>query len=543
VPADAKAGALDPMSSILAVAPVIQGAAVLAAAGAGAAVLLARDPRQRALAMLAALALCALAVATLEGDSLGRNRGQVAAAGGAGLIAVAALAALLVRRPALIALLAVGALPFRVPLPLGSETASLLLPLYGVIAAGCAATAFRWLRPGTGPAALAAAEVEPDRRLHRLLLALSAVLVLYALQATYSTDLAQALKNVCLFYVPFAVLLRLLIDVPWTAATLRNAFWLVSGLAVVFAAVGFYEYATGHLLLANAKVQEANDLRPYFRVNSLFFDPNIYGRFLALTMLALAATLLWSRRRETVVLVALTLAVLWAGLVLSLSQSSFAALLGGLAVLAALRWRARWVLAASAVAAVAAVAVILLAPGAIEIDTRSQASLDKATSGRFDLVSGALSMARDRPVWGFGAGSFAERYRRREGVRSERVAAISHTIPLTVAAEQGLIGLAAYLALMWASLMLVFHGLPGRLRRGPPATAEVAAAAVAAAYCALVLHTLVYAAFLEDPLTWTLLAVATGLRAAAPAPGEPAEAAVGANGAVTPEPTAPVRSG
>ena len=35
---------------------------------------------------------------------------------------------------------------------------------------------------------------------------------------------------------------------------------------------------------------------------------------------------------------------------------------------------------------------------------------------------------------------------------------------------------------------------------------------VAKAFCALLLHTLVYAAFLEDPLTWTLLAMAAALR-------------------------------
>ncbi len=79
-----------------------------------------------------------------------------------------------------------------------------------------------------------------------------------------------------------------------------------------------------------------------------------------------------------------------------------------------------------------------------------------------------------------------------------------------MAAEQGVIGLAAYLALMAAALALVFHGLRARLR-GDPGIADVAAAATAAAFCALVLHTLVYAAFLEDPLSWTLLAIAAVL--------------------------------
>ena len=69
----------------------------------------------------------------------------------------------------------------------------------------------------------------------------------------------------------------------------------------------------------------------------------------------------------------------------------------------------------------------------------------------------------------------------------------------TVAAEQGLIGLAAYLAL----LVLAFR----RLLRG--AWRAPARAAIAAGFAALVLHTWLYAAFLEDPVTWTLLAVGT----------------------------------
>ena len=55
----------------------------------------------------------------------------------------------------------------------------------------------------------------------------------------------------------------------------------------------------------------------------------------------------------------------------------------------------------------------------------------------------------------------------------------------------------------------------------------VARCVVAAAFCALLLHTLVYAAFLEDPLTWTLLAMAAALRHVEPEgdPHEPADRA------------------
>ena len=287
------------------------------------------------------------------------------------------------------------------------------------------------------------------------------------------------------------------------------------GLALVFAAIGCIEFATGHLLISNDKVVEANDLLPYFRVNSLFFDPNIYGRYLALTMVLLAAVLLWTRRQREALYIALALGLLWAGLVFSLSQSSFAALLLGLGVLAALRWKAWPVLAATGLAAAVALALVLIAPSAFNLETGNLRELDRATSGRSDLVGGGLRMVRDRPIAGFGSGAFAERYREREDVSSEKVAAASHTIPLTVTAEQGVIGLAAYLVLVGFSLALLFDGLSRTLKGdGWPGSAAITRAALAAAYCALILHTLVYAAYLEDPLSWVLLAIAAGLRAA-----------------------------
>jgi O-antigen ligase len=96
-------------------------------------------------------------------------------------------------------------------------------------------------------------------------------------------------------------------------------------------------------------------------------------------------------------------------------------------------------------------------------------------------------------------------YRRREHPSSPEATTASHTIPVTVAAEQGVLGVLAYVALLVAAL--------GRLLRG--AAASPARAAIAAAFLALLFHTLVYAAFLEDPLTWTLLGIGAALAAAA----------------------------
>ncbi len=64
-------------------------------------------------------------------------------------------------------------------------------------------------------------------------------------------------------------------------------------LAVVFAGIGFVEYYRKTLFL-NPKVVAANQYDNYFRVNSLFFDPSIYGRFLAIVMIAVTTVVLWS---------------------------------------------------------------------------------------------------------------------------------------------------------------------------------------------------------------------------------------------------------
>ena len=53
--------------------------------------------------------------------------------------------------------------------------------------------------------------------------------------------------------------------------------------AVAFVLVGCVEYATRSLFW-NDQVIRSNEFHTYFRVNSVFWDPNIYGRYLALVI-------------------------------------------------------------------------------------------------------------------------------------------------------------------------------------------------------------------------------------------------------------------
>src|SRR3954454_8470572 len=461
--------------------------------------LVAPTARVRGVAMLAALAVAPVILVFHIADSdqfqaLTDRPSLAAAAGVAAVVVVLALAVAIHRWPSLLPVLAVAAVPFRIPIALGGTTANLLVPLYGVVAAGVLAYALP---------RLAAPESEPPRRgAGALEWALAAFVALYAIQASYSIDFDRALENGVFFYVPFALLFVLVSRIAWTSRLTAACLGVLVALALVFAGIGFVEYATRHLFL-NPKVIASNQLQDYFRVNSLFFDPNIYGRFLAVVMLLVVAWLLWARRVRDVVAGGVVLAVLWGGLVLTLSQSSFAALLVGLTVLGGMRWSVRRAVALAAFVVAIGAAVVLLAPGALRLDLGNSKSANSATSGRYDLIAGGVGLSADRPLQGWGSGSFPRQYRRAEHVSAERATSASHTIPITVMAEQGIAGLVVYLALVVCALW--------RLLRG--AATVPARAAVGAAFVALLAHTMMYAAFLEDPMAWALLAVGTALAA------------------------------
>ncbi len=108
-----------------------------------------------------------------------------------------------------------------------------------------------------------------------------------------------------------------------------------------------------------------------------------------------------------VILLTGLIAVLWIGLVPTYSQSSFVALLAGLAVLAALRWSWRWTLGAVGIMAILGVVVVLFAGGSSKVNF-SRLNID--TSGRANLVSGGIHLFTQRPVYGYGSGSFQKAY-------------------------------------------------------------------------------------------------------------------------------------
>jgi len=442
----------------------------------------------------------------------------------AALAATLLLATLMRRRSDAFALLAVFALPFRLPISAGGRTVNLLIPLYVVVAAGVLAHALPWLlswrngqragaarEQGRGSTPRLIDAVVPLRRLsfwrspRGLECLLLIAVVLYALQASYSADHGKAAENLAFFYLPFGLLFLLLRGVRFQRRLLLECLGVIVAEALLFSGVGFIEYYRKTLFL-NPKVVAADQFDNYFRVNSLFFDPNIYGRFLMIVMIAVTTVVLWTRTRRDVRIGALVLAWLLAGLVTSFSQSSIAALLLGLAILAAYRWDVRATVYVSGALLTIAAVFVAAAPASLHFGLKGTGgSTSNATSGRGKLISGGLELFADRPLEGYGSGSFETEYRRHQHANGENATSASHTIPITVAAEQGIVGLAVYVALILAALYVLFSGAG----RSPPRIA------LAAIFAALVLHTWTYADFLEDPMTWTILGIGVALARAA----------------------------
>jgi putative inorganic carbon (hco3(-)) transporter len=276
---------------------------------------------------------------------------------------------------------------------------------------------------------------------------------------------------------------------------------VVAAVGSVAAAIALYQWLARDLFF-NPELFDANELHVYFRANSLFFDPNILGRHLAIVIAALAACLAWSRSRRVLALALGVCALGLVGLVLSYSITSFVALIAGLATIALLRWGARGLATAGALTAVALVA-LLIAGGTPTSDIESDRSID---AGHASLLRGGIELAGNRPLAGYGSGAFGVAFY--DNIEQARTTA-SHSEPVTVAAEQGAIGVVVYTALLVTALVTLL---------GDRAGVSLARTAIAACFVTLLVHSFGYTGFLSDPATWALLALGIALR------GEPPDA-------------------
>ena len=457
-------------------------------------VLLARG-RLPLLAGLVLLGAAELGLAwALGGGPLDRLSGATGAAAVAlALAALAAATALFVKRPGIVPIAVLVTAPLRPPLSFDSSSALLvqiaddgrlgrLLPLYFVLAAAAAALAWQALRG------------RELRALPRQVALPAAAFFAFACCSLLWAEDVEAATNLLLFFtLPFVALLATVARAsfpPWAPRGLATA---ALALATLFAAVGLWQAATHELFFYAPNLAVSNANTDYFRVTSLFGDPSLYGRHVVLGI-GVALTLLATRRWHAWPLIGL-IAVMWAGLLFSYSQSSMVALLV-MTVFLAVATGDRRVRRAVALLTLAAA---LVGCAYLAVQVASGESLNRITSDRTNRVEDALRVIEKHPVVGVGIGGQPRASRLLAGSQRPTPNFVSHTTPLTVFAELGAIGVALYAWLLVAGAMLILQ-----VRR----LDEPLGLALGVTFIGLFVHALFYSGFLEDPLTWLVLGIA-----------------------------------
>jgi hypothetical protein len=269
-------------------------------------------------------------------------------------------------------------------------------------------------------------------------------------------------------------------------------------LAVVFASIGLVEEATHRLIFYTPSVQIGNTYSSFYRVTSLFRDPSLYGRHLVLAI-AIVLTAMWYRKLG-LVLATLIVGFLFAGLFFSYSQSSLVALFA-VAVFISVVAGDRVVRIVAAGTAV----LVLAGGGAFVADKVAGASTQRVTSDRSRRIDLTAKVFRQHPLVGVGLGSQPRSSQAVSKNGGPPTLFVSHTTPLTVAAELGVVGLALYAALLVGAakaLLRVFR------------IEQAFGLALTAVFVALFVHSLFYSGFFEDPVTWLVLGVASSFLAA-----------------------------
>ena len=213
--------------------------------------------------------------------------------------------------------------------------------------------------------------------------------------------------------------------------------------SAVYAVVGGYQWVRRDVFW-NPGVIVGNAYAPFFRVNSVFWDPSIYGRYLAVAILAtLTGILLGGVSRWKLVGLFAVVVATWCGLFLSFSQSSFVALASGVVVAAAVVWGRRAVVGLVALGVLVGVSSLGFPSVRHDLVGHGRSGANEITSGRANLVSQGVRIALHHPVDGVGVGGFKKAYAERTGLKgADPKKAASHTTPVTVAAEEGCPGLA-----------------------------------------------------------------------------------------------------
>jgi len=578
--------------------------------------------------LLALFSFGAVRSTTGTASRLAHHVPALGALGVAALIMLAAATWLAWRYPQWAVVLVIVIAPLRVPLPFGTQTSNLLVPLYFLLLA-IAVAEFIVRDRLTLPADW---RLDPVRIALAVMIAVVGVSALWVGQryALHPKAFANALIKLYAFFLPFAVLYIVFYRYAADRRRLLRLLVVFVAWGAVMATIGIVQYPFKHAIVNASGIAHSQEFQHTFRSNALFWDPNMYGRFLSLVMLVGFVLLLAARVRRgrpqpargqvdgaagearaagaqapttsataeptptdavagaakpcghpaiaihvaesrvsgrtpaelddqshdrcgdgpavvadaadtvddgapddvagdggdgwlsrparwasahAVWLAGAAVALAAVAFVFTFSRSSVAALLIG-AMVVELAWLGR-----RKGLILVGLTVLVLVAGIVGItDIRHGNNLsqrlstaygiNKITGGRYFLIKAGRRMFERYPVEGVGLGGFPlafPTFRPSHGAKLDL--RDSHTTPVTIAAEQGLIGLAAFVG-----LLVTFFATTLRKRRfGADRRLYLWQAGLVAGVLTILVHSLSYNAFFEDPYLWGFMALASAV--------------------------------
>jgi putative inorganic carbon (hco3(-)) transporter len=326
----------------------------------------------------------------------------------------------------------------------------------------------------------------------------------------------------------FWVLVELIADVP----TLKSCCMILTLVAAGLAAVSIFQQATGTFTsdyggFAQAQVRQIVGTVNLYRLSGPVGDPNYYALILLVVVPIALALLRTSLPRLVQVCVVTCVALIGGAVLLTYSRGGALVLGAGLvASLARFRIRAPMVTAALVVLPIG----LLLTPASVwdrlatlvnplHSDAPVGVFVDDSVELRLGAQRVALEMFLDHPFIGVGADNYPvlyQDYSRDLSVPAVATEFYPHNLYLQVAAESGVVGLLAFLPIIFGPLIAL-----ERTRLATPtesaSAAEwraLAAGVVISLGCYLAASVMLHASY--PRYLWMLLALAVAARQVAP---------------------------
>ena len=367
--------------------------------------------------------------------------------------------------------------------------------------------------------------LEIDRPLMLLLVLLALQLVGTALSA----HVGEAFDNTLTFAIEGVLIYALVLNTVAGVDLLRRALWVVLGAAAFMSSIAIFQAVTGTWLdslggLGQVNAGHVRDPDSTARAAGPIGDPNYFAQVL-LPAVAIGFVA-FRRERPPLRLAAAGMAwVVVAGILLTYSRGAVLALLWLLIAMVVMGYaRGRWLVAVAVIVPVLAAvvpsyqdrvaSVASAITGATE-EKGSEGQADIATQGRVGEIKTAGYVFADHPVIGVGPGVFPlyyQDYAERHGIEAHQSSLVeerlgeqpprqAHSMPVAIAADLGLVGLALFTWLFGAALL----ALKRARRRASPVLSDAAGAVFLGVTSYLVAGLFLSLAF--ERYLWLLLAL------------------------------------